>query len=117
MTAYEIEVLSTLNTLKIPPHMKGFQQIQTAMKLIDSNPMYIQKMSKLYTKTGELHNSSPRTVEGNIYHALQCAKTDFHTQKAVLGTNYEMGSAEFLATLHRVLVIKMADKEVMVCGS
>ena len=111
MTAFEAETLSILNTLQIPQHMKGFKLITTSMDLINSNPMYIQKMIKLYTKTGEIHNCSPRTVEGNIYHALQCAKTDFHVQKDVLGTNYELGSAEFLATLHRVIVIRLADKE------
>jgi len=115
MTAYEEEVLSIINTLQIPQHMKGFKLITTAMDLINSNPMYLLKWAKLHGKISELHDCSPRQVEGNIYHCLQCAKTDFYTQKEVLGTNYEMGTAEFLATLHRVITIRMADKEELSC--
>jgi len=115
MTAYELEVLTTLQSLQIPSHMRGFHQIQTAMTLVNSNPQYIHKMLKLYTKVGELHHASPRCIEGNIRNALQSAKTDFHVQKEVLGTNRELGVPEFLATLHRAVVIRVADKEVRNC--
>jgi len=111
MTAFNQELSSSLQTLQIPTHMKGYAMITTAMNLINSKPSYIQSIVKLYTKTGELHKASPRCVEGNIRNALQCAKSDFHVQFDVLGTNRELCTIEFLATLYRAVTIKVADKE------
>jgi len=117
MTAFDEEVTLSLQTLQIPTHMKGYAMIKTAMSLVNSKPSYIQNMIKLYTKTGELHKTSPRCVEGNIHNALQSAKSDFHVQFDVLGTNRELCAAEFLATLHRAIVIRVADREKTVCES
>jgi len=112
MTAFNQEISSFLQTLQIPTHMKGYAMIITAINLINSKPSYIQNIVKLYTKTGELHKASPRCVEGNIRNALQCAKSDFHVQFDVLGTNRELCTTEFLATLHRAVTIRVADRGV-----
>jgi len=115
MTTFDQELSSSLQQLQIPQHTKGYAMIITAMNLINSKPSYIQNIVKLYTKTGELHKASPRCVEGNICNALQCAKSDFHVQFDVLGTNRELCTTEFLATLHRAIVIKVEDKELIKC--
>jgi len=117
MTTFDQELSSSLQTLQIPTHMKGYAMITTAINLINSKPSYIQSIVKLYTKTGELHKASPRCVEGNIRNALQCAKSDFHIQFDVLGTNRELCTIEFLATLYRAIVIKVADREAISCGN
>jgi len=110
MTAFEAEVLKSLQTLRIPPHLKGYRLLQSALSLINQNPQLILTPSKLYAEVAAINKSSPRSVGSTIANALQSANSDFTVQEQVLGTNRELEVMEFMATLHRAITIRVADK-------
>lgn len=112
MTTYEIEASNSLQTLHIPPHFKGYRLLGTALSVINENPQLIHKLPQLYAEVAAIHKTSPRTIGSAINHALQSAKSDFTVQQEVLGTNRELRVQEFMATLHRSIEIRVADKEI-----
>lgn len=111
MEKFDLEVINSLRELEIGVHLRGYTLIKTAMNLLHENPRIIHTMMKLYTKVGELHDSSPTKVERNIRHALESAESDNFTQKKVIGTARDLTNAEFLATLHEAIVIKLASEK------
>lgn len=108
MDKFELELSSALQGLRVPVKLKGYELIKSAMRVLRNNLMAIHSVMGLYQVVAQKHNTTAKKVESNIRSALQGARSDFATQKKVLGTNRELSNKEFLATLHEVIKIKMA---------
>lgn len=60
--------------LGIPAHIKGFQYLKDAIKLMVKEPDLINHITKkLYPKVAELNNTEPARVERAIRHAIEVA--------------------------------------------
>ncbi|HWQ42786.1 MAG TPA: sporulation initiation factor Spo0A C-terminal domain-containing protein [Desulfosporosinus sp.] len=108
MDKFEYEVATAIQELRISAHFKGYEFIKSAMCVLRDKPSAIHSIMGLYEIVAEHHGVTAKRVEGNIRNALQNAKSDFTTQKKVLGTNRELTNREFLATLNEVIKVKLA---------
>ncbi|MCO1599858.1 sporulation initiation factor Spo0A C-terminal domain-containing protein [Desulfosporosinus nitroreducens] len=107
MDKFDLEVHNALQELRIPAHLKGYELIKSAMKIIRDDPNAIYSIGKIYEAVAQEYGTTHKAVSSGIRNALQSAKSDYHDQKRILGTNRELCNAEFLATLAEVVRLKL----------
>ena len=67
----EIKIERYLLNKGIPPHIKGFRFIVTAIKLCQENPDYLYSITtKIYPDIESMYNTTFAKVERSIRHAL-----------------------------------------------
>lgn len=113
MDKFDLKVYNALHKLGIPPHVKGYTFLKSAMAYIHSNPNSIYSVTKeLYPGVAEIHNVSASKVERGIRFAIKSIKADDAEVYAVLGRTGHMTNSEFMATLNDSIWIEMAlEKE------
>lgn len=68
------KLASLFLTLGIPAHIKGYQFLRTAVKMVVDNPDVINRITKeLYPSIGKCYNTSASKVERAIRHAIEVA--------------------------------------------
>lgn len=107
---FDLEVISALRELEIPPHVKGYELIKIAMRCLHRDRDLIYSMTKgLYPAVGEIFgDDEPSHIERGIRHALNLSRADKAAQRRVLGRTGHISNSEFLATLYEVISVKMA---------
>lgn len=60
--------------LGIKPSNKGFKYIEDSVKIVFNDPSYLDKVTALYYKVGNMNNSTDSRVERAIRHSLQDLK-------------------------------------------
>lgn len=73
-----IDICSTvgnqLDSLGIPPNLKGYSYLKTAVSIVVGNWSHLYAVTKdLYPAVGKDHNASPAQVERAIRHAIEYA--------------------------------------------
>jgi len=111
----DLEVISALRELEVPVHLLGYEYIKTALNVLRTDPSTIHRIIKeLYPAIAGIHNTKSSRVERGIRHALTFAFMDLAVLKKVIGTSRKLTNSEFLATLHEVIMIKLATNPVLV---
>lgn len=68
------KLASLFLTIGIPAHIKGYQFLRTAVKMVVDNPDMINRITKeLYPSIGKCYNTSASKVERAIRHAIEVA--------------------------------------------
>lgn len=68
------KLASLFLTIGIPAHIKGYQFLRTAVKMVVDNPDMINRITKeLYPSIGKYYNTSASKVERAIRHAIEVA--------------------------------------------
>ena len=69
----EVAVTSILHKLGIPPHIKGYHYLRTAVINSLSDHSLLDCITKrLYPSVAETYNTTPSRVERSIRHAIEC---------------------------------------------
>lgn len=80
------KLASLFLTIGIPAHIKGYQFLRTAVKMVVDNPDMINRITKeLYPSIGKCYNTSASKVERAIRHAIEFACRRVMTDKIVDG--------------------------------
>jgi len=70
----ELTVTEILHQIGVPAHIKGYQFLRTAVKMVVDNPDMINRITKeLYPSIGKCYNTSASKVERAIRHAIEVA--------------------------------------------
>ena len=70
----EAMVTSIIHEIGVPAHIKGYQFLRTAVKMVVDNPDMINRITKeLYPSIGKCYNTSASKVERAIRHAIEVA--------------------------------------------
>ena len=114
MAKHQIHVYNSLRQLGMPPHIRGYEYLKSAMTYIHSNPNSIYSVTKdLYAYVAEKHNATASKVERGIRFAIKSIKADDAEVYSVLGRTGHMTNSQFIATLNEVIGIEMAlEKEI-----
>lgn len=67
------EITDLLFKLGLPPHLKGFDYIREAVKILSDKGCYIGITTQLYPAIAERRNTAPGRVERAIRHAIGLA--------------------------------------------
>lgn len=74
MISIDEKLASLFLTIGIPAHIKGYQFLRTAVKMVVDNPDMINRITKeLYPSIGKCYNTSASKVERAIRHAIEVA--------------------------------------------
>lgn len=110
MDKLDLEVINILRELEMPPHVKGYEFIKTAIRYLQENPNAIYAITKeLYPSVAKMHgeNIKPSHVERGIRHSLSLMRADDAIICRILGRNGPFTNSEFLATLNESIRVKM----------
>ena len=70
----ELTVTEILHQIGVPAHIKGYQFLRTAVKMVVDNPDMINRITKEpYPSIGKCYNTSASKVERAIRHAIEVA--------------------------------------------
>ena len=70
----EMMVTAIIHEIGVPAHIKGYQFLRTAVKMVVDNPDMINRITKeLYPSIGKCYNTSASKVERAIRHAIEVA--------------------------------------------
>ena len=70
----ESVVTDVIHEIGVPAHIKGYQFLRTAVKMVVDNPDMINRITKeLYPSIGKCYNTSASKVERAIRHAIEVA--------------------------------------------
>ena len=73
-TGIESMVTNIIHEIGVPAHIKGYQFLRTAVKMVVDNPDMINRITKeLYPSIGKCYNTSASKVERAIRHAIEVA--------------------------------------------
>ena len=113
MTKHQIHIYNSLRKLRIPPHVRGYEFLKSAMSYIHSNPNSIYSVTKdLYPGVAAIHNTTASKVERGIRFAIKSIKADDAEVYSVLGRTGHMTNSQFIATLNESIWVEMAlEKE------
>ena len=101
------KLASLFLTIGIPAHIKGYQFLRTAVKMVVDNPDMINRITKeLYPSIGKCYNTSASKVERAIRHAIEVAwdRGDLDTLQRFFGytvsnTKGKPTNSEFIALI------------------
>jgi len=99
----------------IPPHIKGYQYLRTAVKLAINQPDIVNSITKkLYPTVAEYYSTTPSKVERAIRHAIEVAwsRGKIENINAIFGIKiYSVGdkptNGELIALIADKMVIEM----------
>lgn len=100
-----------LNEIGVPPSLKGYRYMITAIKEVLKDEMVLEGITKiLYPNVARLHNSTSQRVEKAIRHAIEVAWTRNGASGSRLKAEFKYSTtsgrkrptnSEFIATLSR----------------
>ncbi len=111
MDKYQIAVYNALRKLGIPAHVKGYEFLKSAMKIINKDTQSIFSMMKLYEAVAKEHDTTDKKVERGIRHAISLIRADDAGQYSVLGKTGHLANREFLSTLNESIKLMLATEE------
>lgn len=108
MNKIELTTIEFLHKMEIPPHLKGYEYVKTAVQEIYKKPNIIFALTKeLYPTIAEKHNTEGSRVERGIRHAV-VEQSNHDAIKSVLHINSEsLTNSSFLAALTEAVRIQL----------
>lgn len=103
----ETLICKSLSEVGVPPNLKGYRYIVTAVKEILKDETVLEGITKiLYPNIAKIHNSTPQRVEKAIRHAIEVAWSRNEASKLKEEFKYAVSkgrtrptNSEFIATL------------------
>ena len=100
MDKIDLEIYNLVHELAIPPHLRGYQYIKSAVKYIYQNPEALYGMTKdVYPTIAKMYNTTASRVERGIRHAKESSRANDATWIRLLGQDRHMPNNEFLANM------------------
>ena len=104
------QIMFVLNQIGVPPHIKGYHYLASAIELAVNEPPAMEKVTKqLYPTIAEEFETTPSRVERAIRHAIEIAiydpdKKAIQTINSMFNTNYpltlpKLTNSEFMAII------------------
>ena len=112
MDKFEIAIYNALRELEIPPHVRGYEFLKSALRYLRKNPNAIYAITtELYPEVAKLHGEKvkPSHVERGMRHALSLSKVDDAAWLRLMGRAGHMTNGGFLSTLGETIRIKLAS--------
>lgn len=116
MKVTEKKISEKLRSLGVPPNVLGYRYLLEAIKLINSDPTYINQITKrLYPDIAKKYNSTSSKVERAIRHAIELAYT-FGPYKELMALNYishkdKPSNSKFMAEISEILKYENEESE------
>ena len=102
----EIMIAKMLREFGIPPHVRGYRYLKTAISLLLDTPSNVLMTKHVYPEVAKQHDTTPTRVERAIRHAIEVAfvRGDVQTRNSFLGYNVPLlknkpTNSEFLAAV------------------
>lgn len=102
-----VSITKMLHELGIPSHIKGYQYIREAVRIVFDKPEVIGGITKeLYPELASKYNTTVSRVERAIRHAIEVSwvRGDYHMMEELFGNSVDVDrskptNAEFIVTL------------------
>lgn len=110
MNQFQLEVCTSLQNLQIPANLRGYEYIKCALDFIHTDNTETHKMMNLYGKIAEKYGSTGSRIERGIRHAIKNIRASKEDKNKIIGRPDDLPNAEFLATLHEAIILRMAGE-------